>query len=102
MKLSQVPEGTLQKVKSFIYGVQAVAVIVAWILTIAILTKAGATGTAIKFYFALVGAEPKIGFHFRPNAYLDVVLYSSIHLLGRFPTLPTNEAICKSIHHRCY
>ena len=57
MRLSQIPEGTLQKAKTVIYGLEALAVIVAWILAIAVLTKAGPTGTAIKFYFALVSEE---------------------------------------------
>lgn len=55
MKTPQLPSGSLQRAKTVIYGIQAVALCIAWMLTIAVLTKSGTTGTATKFYFFLVG-----------------------------------------------
>ncbi|KAL9119535.1 MAG: hypothetical protein Q9187_003916, partial [Circinaria calcarea] len=53
MKTPQLPSGSLQRGKTVIYGIQAVALCIAWMLTIAVLTKSGTTGTATKFYFFL-------------------------------------------------
>jgi len=52
--ISAIPDGLLRKIKTGIYGFQTLLVSIAWILTIAVLTKSGVTGSATKFYFFLV------------------------------------------------
>ena len=53
-KISSLPDGLLQNIKTGIHALQALLVSIAWILTIAVLTKSGVTGSATKFYFFLV------------------------------------------------
>ncbi|MCJ1248136.1 hypothetical protein MMC30_005351 [Trapelia coarctata] len=51
--ISSIPEDLLRKIKTGIYGFQTLLVSIAWILTLAVLTKSGVTGSATKFYFFL-------------------------------------------------
>ncbi|MCJ1392545.1 hypothetical protein MMC18_005413 [Xylographa bjoerkii] len=53
LSLSALRENGFRRVKTIIYALQALFVSIAWILTLAVLTKSGTTGSATKFYFTL-------------------------------------------------
>ena len=56
VKVPKPRDGLLQKIKILIYSIAAVIVAVAWVLTIAVLSKSGPNGSAIYFYFLLVSS----------------------------------------------
>jgi hypothetical protein len=60
LSISSIPDGLLRKIKTGIHGLQALLVSIAWILTLAVLTKSGVTGSATKFYFFLVCCQHQL------------------------------------------
>jgi len=51
--VSSLPDGALRKVKTVIYALLTALISISWILTLAVITKSGVTGSASKFYFFL-------------------------------------------------
>lgn len=52
-----------QRVKNVLHALQALAIFVAWAITIAILTKTGKVDGRIWYYFALVSSFERKVFH---------------------------------------
>lgn len=46
-----------QRVKNLIHAIQALAIFIAWAISIAILTKGGRTDGRVRYYFALVSSS---------------------------------------------
>ena len=59
--LSSLRENGYRGIRTIVYALQALFVSIAWILALVVLTKSGTTGSATKFYFALVGYPRLIG-----------------------------------------
>lgn len=51
-------EQRYQHIKNAVHGLQGLAILVAWILTIAVFTRAGRSGGQTRYFFALVRLRP--------------------------------------------
>lgn len=92
-----------QRVKNVIHAVQALAIFVAWAITIAILTKRGRTDGRLRYYFALVSnLEGAVLPRRKANSSAVLVLHTCSHLPDRFPRLPKDTALFQCLRPRGY
>ena len=92
-----------QRAKNVIHAIQALAIFIAWAITIAILTKGGKLDGRIWYYFALVSRFKERSPSIReadPSAVL--VLHTCSHLSNRHPRFPTDTPLCQCLCIRCY
>ena len=91
-----------QRTKNAIHAIQAIAIFVAWALTIAILTKNGKLDGRIWYYFALVSNYKGISLrNCQANAPAVLVLHTCPHLPGGFPFVPTDTPLFQCLCPRC-
>ena len=91
------------RVKNVLHAIQALAIFVAWIMTIAILTKGGRLDGRVWYCFALVNS-----FHecIPPKRQADapavLVLPTCSHLPDGFPCFPTDTPVFQCLPPRSY
>ena len=92
-----------QRVKNVIHATQALAIFIAWAITIAILTKGGKFDGRIWYYFALVSSffgkttESKRETH----AAVVLVMHTCSHLSDSYPCFPTDTTLLQRLRSCC-
>lgn len=90
-----------QRAKNVLHAIQALAIFIAWALTIAILSKAGKSDGRVWYCFALVGNSQ--GTHFPKqvaNLTVVLVLHTCSHLPDGFSCFSTHTPLFECLRPR--
>ena len=90
-----------QRAKNVIHAIQALAIFIAWAMTIAVLTKGGKLDGRVWYYFALViNFQKVLSPKQNANPSVVLVLHTCSHIPDRLSCLPADTPILKCLRPR--